>query len=420
MALELPVVSAVVARLPQPEINLAAYGGVVFPLALIVESPVIMLLGASTALSVDWGSFVRLRGYMMRGGMALTAVHLLIAFTPLYDFVAIDVLGVPMEIVEPARVGLRIMTPWTWAIAYRRFHQGVLIRFGQSRAVGVGTLVRLSADLAVLALSYFIGETSGVVAGTSAVAAGVVCEAIYTGLRVRPVMRGPLRAAPSIAVPLDFNAFLHFYLPLAMTSLLTLLIQPLGAAALSRMPNALESLAVWPVVSGLVFMLRSLGMAYNEVVIALLDEPQAVWRLRLFTGWLTGLTSFALLILAVTPLASVWFGRVSALSPPLASLAEKALWFALPLPGLNVLQSWYQGVILHDRRTRGVTEAVALFLLTSAVVLLIGVLSKRFPGLYVVWVAFSVGGLVQIAWLRWRSQRAFHSLAARPADVGLL
>jgi hypothetical protein len=53
MGLELPAVSAALARLPDPTISLAAYGGVIFPLALLIESPIIMLLSASTALSKD-------------------------------------------------------------------------------------------------------------------------------------------------------------------------------------------------------------------------------------------------------------------------------------------------------------------------------------------------------------------------------
>ena len=57
-----------------------------------------------------------------------------------------------------------------------------------------------------------------------------------------------------------------------MTSLLSLLVQPIGAAALSRMPQAIESLATWSVVGGLIFMLRSFGVAYNEVVVALLEQ----------------------------------------------------------------------------------------------------------------------------------------------------
>jgi len=57
MALEGPAISLVVARLAFPEIHLAAYGGLVFPLALLVEAPIIMLLAASTALSKDWSAY---------------------------------------------------------------------------------------------------------------------------------------------------------------------------------------------------------------------------------------------------------------------------------------------------------------------------------------------------------------------------
>lgn len=60
MGIELPLISAVIARLENPEISLAAYGGIIFPLALIIELPIIMLLAASTALSKDWASFIKI------------------------------------------------------------------------------------------------------------------------------------------------------------------------------------------------------------------------------------------------------------------------------------------------------------------------------------------------------------------------
>ena len=88
MGVELPAVSAFVARMPNPAINLAAYGGIVFPLALIIESPVIMLLAASTALSKDEPSYQLIRRFMLITAAALTGLHILIAFTPLYYFVA--------------------------------------------------------------------------------------------------------------------------------------------------------------------------------------------------------------------------------------------------------------------------------------------------------------------------------------------
>ena len=107
MGLEMPAVSAVMARLADPEINLAAYGGVTMPLALLIEAPIMMLLSASTALGRDLASYRFMYRFMMIIGAALTAVHAAFAFTPLFDLVVVPLLGPPEAIVEPARLGLR-------------------------------------------------------------------------------------------------------------------------------------------------------------------------------------------------------------------------------------------------------------------------------------------------------------------------
>ncbi len=424
MAVEGPMMSAVVARLADPETNLAAWGGVVWPLALLIESPIIMLLSASTALSKDWNSYCKLRRFMMVAGAALTALHVLIAFTPLYYVVTVNIIGAPAEIIEPGRVGMMIMVPWTWSIAYRRFNQGVMIRFGQSRAVGLGTGVRLAADGLVLALGYLIGTVPGIVVSSCAIATGVMTEALYVGLRVRPVLRGPLREAAPVEPPLTLRSFLAFYIPLAITALLNMAAQPMVSAGMSRMPDAVDSLAAWSVVSGFVFMLRSMSYAFNEVVIALLDEPRATHTLRRFSIWMAALTSGALLAVAATPLATFWFGQVSALSSHLVEIARIGLWVALPVPGVNAFLSWYQGTIVHSRHTRAITEAVATFLLAGIVVLGIGVAWQQVTGLYMGLAALGVGLLAQTAWLWWRSRPAMQALNLRdaalsPARAGL-
>lgn len=413
MAAEGPALSAIVARLTDPEINLAAFGGVVYPLALIIEAPIIMLLSASTALSKDWDSYRKLKRFMMWMGGILTAVHILVAFTPLYDIVVVQLIGPPAEIVEPARVGLMITVPWTWAIAYRRFKQGVLIRFGHARSVGLGTFVRLGADGLVLAVGYLVGTIPGVVVAASALVAGVMSEAIYAGLRARPVIECQLKDAAPIAEPLTVWSFVDFYTPLAMTSLLRLLAEPLSSAALSRMPRALDSLAVWSVVTGFVFLLRSVGVAYSEVVIAMLDEPRSSQTLRRFMIILTVVVIILPLVVAATPLAMVWFERVSGLRADLALLSRRGLWLALLMPAVAVLQSWYQGLIVHSRRTRGITEAVAIYLVTSGLILWGGVVWGRIPGLYVGLTAVSIGRLVQTGWLWYRSRAAQRQVEER-------
>jgi len=415
MTAELPLVSAVVARLAQPEINLAAWG-IVFSMSIIIQSPSTMLLAASTALSKDETSYRKLYRFMLGIGLLLTLLHTLIAFTPFFYVVVRDVMGIPVELLEPTRLGLMVMAPWSWGTAFRRMQQGVLIRFDQSRAVIWGSLIRLGMDSLVLVGGYLLGAGPGIVVGAAAVITGVVSEATYTGLRVRPVLRDPLKRAPAVSPPLTFWAFLDFYVPLAATILLMLLIQPMVSAALSRMPDPLNSLAVWPVLFGLLTMWQSVGIGYNEAVIALLDEPLSLVRLRRFTILLTTVMTFLLLVMTATPLSAFWFGQVAALPPALVLLAQQTLWLGLPLPGLRIWQSWYQGTLTYARRTRSITESMVILLLTSGAILWTGVTWNRVTGVYVGQIAFTGGMAAQVIWLGWRSRRVMQELTEREKD----
>jgi len=415
MGLELPLVSAAIARLPDATVGLAAYGGAVFPIALLIESPIIMLLAASTALARDEASYALVRRFMHLTAGALTLLHALVAFTPLFDLVVADLLGVPEAVREPARTGLRIMLPWTFSIAYRRTQQGVLIRFGRAGAVTMGTAVRLATISLVLGLALVTGRVSGIVAGTLAVAAGVVAEALFAAAAVRPLRRRELREAPPASPPLTMRAFLRFYLPLMVTPSINFLAMPLSAAAMSRMPLALESLAAWPALSGIAFTLRATGFAYNEVVVAQLDAPRPVPALRRFAMALSIAASGVLAILAVTPLGGMWFSVVSGLEPALAALATAALPLLALTPALSVWQSYWQGALVHSGRTRGVTESMLALLAATALVLWAGVAWNRPAGIHFAAGALLAGNAAQAAWLWWRGRHEIARVAARDA-----
>jgi len=412
MALELPALSAVVARLPNPIINLAAYGGIVFPLALIIEAPIIMLLAASTALSKDWKSYKKIRRFMHTTSAVLTILHILVVSTPIYDFVVATLIGSPQEIIAPARIGLAIMLPWTWSVAYRRFNQGVLIRLGHAVTIWKGTAVRLSTNIIVLIAGYLIGTIPGIIVATTAVSVGVMSEAIFIGLKTRPIIEYQLVPMPEIKPELSNISFLKYYIPLALTSFITLLSQPLISSALSRMPHALDSLAVWPVLSGLLFIFRSSGIAYNEVVVTLINKPNSYAKLKKYALILASSTTGLLLLITVTPLSTVWFKYISALPASIIPLANTALWFSLVIPGANAFQSWYQGLILTSGKTRGIPEAVAIFLAVTIATYIIGIYWIDLPGIYIGTIGFSLGMICQATWLKIRSQKALNIINA--------
>ena len=410
MSIELPIINAFVARLPDAEVNLAAYGGVVFPIALTIEAPVIMLLAAATALSRDWRSYQQLKKITLWMGGILAALHLLVAVTPIYDFIVNVILQVPEAVVEPGRAGLLYLTPWTLAIAYRRFQQGTMIRFGHSKMVGETTAVRLVTGVVVLAIGYSIGSIPGATLAGLTQGLATSAEAAYAGLRIRKI-RHLIKDAPPAEKPLTPKRFITFYAPLAITSSLWLLWLPLVSGTVSRMPDPIESLAVWSVATGLIFMFRTPGVAYNEAVVALLEEPCAFPLLRKFARTAALVTAGIAAAFVATPLSRLYFTVIANLPSDLADSARLTLAIAVPLAILSVYISLYQGIIVQQEKTGPVAEAVAVFLLVLAGVMITGVVTAPFKGVYMAAFGFTVAHLAQGVWLLFRSRKQRRALA---------
>jgi len=404
MGIESPTLTAFVARMALPEINLAAWGSLIYPISLAVEGPIIMLLAASTALATDKTAYRKLFKYMVVMSLVLTAIHVLIAFTPLFYVVANGLLKVPVALHEPGRIGLQIMTPWTIMIAWRRLNQGVMIKYGNSQSVALGTVIRLITLVSVLFFGITYTDWSGAKVGAVAVAISVTMEAIFAHFIVQNILYKTLPPS-SDAKPITLKSFTHFYLPLAMTPLMTLLIHPAGAAGMSRMPDTLASLASWPVVYGLIFLTRGFGFAFNEVVVSMAGKPSGKIQLQRFARILAIVTMAMMAMVALTPLGEIWFSRVSGLSPELTHLSSVTVMFAILMPGYQVYQSWYGGMLVHHHKTRGISEAVLVYVSMALFGLWLGTKLATFPGIYWTINVFVISGICQTFFLRYRYKR---------------
>jgi len=403
MGIEMPLIAAVLGRLPDSEVQLAAYGGVVFPVSLIIESPVIMLLAASTRLSDCPANHRYLRRFARTLGYGLTAVHGLVAFTPLFDLVVVPLIDPPAAVIEPARAGLQWMLPFTAAVAERRFHQGLLIRFGRQRQVGAGTIVRLIATAIPLAIAAWIASPHGAEFAAMAVASGVVAEAIFARGGAWFVERGPLRQATSDR-RLDLRTTIAFYTPLALTSTISLASYPIASAGMNRMPQALASLALWPAASGLSFFTRSSGVAFNEVAVRHAGDPGGRVALARFAWLVGGLFSLIVAVIAFTRLAHWWYVDLEGAPIERLPLAMQATIAMIPLPLLSFLSSHWQGLLVDDHRTRPISEGVAVGLVTIIATLGIFITWPVIGGVVAAMIALSAGAGTQTVWLWWRER----------------
>ena len=399
MAIEHPIVAAVLARLPRPGPNLAAFG-VTFSLALIIESPIIMLLTAGTALARDKQSYGRLLQFTHILAAGLTAIHLLIAMTPLYHFIMGIVIGVPPEILETSRTTFLLMTPWTAAIAYRRLWQGVLIRFDRTKVVPLTILARLFIGGVVLAIGLATRRFRGADLGAIALSLGVTAATITAYAFVRPTVRDHLSSSSSNDEPLTWRVLVQFYTPLALTPLINLLGRPLLVMGLARAAQPMISLAVWPVIMGVLFLGRSLALSYQEVVIALMDEEDGFERLRGFTIGLASALTGTFALIAITPAARIFYGRIAGLSPELAAFAIVPTIILSVVPGLETMISWQHGLLVHWKETRPITTAVVFHVSVLGVVMMTaGVFLRQTPGTIIAAVALAMAVAVQWCYL---------------------
>ena len=402
MAAEGPFLAAMIARMPGAEFNLGAYG-VAFALAILIEAPVIMLMSAATSLVKDRISYLKMRNFS-RGLILGTTLLLLIVLVPgVYRWLTETLLQLPAEVADLTYGALWFFLPWPSAIGYRRFLQGVLIRAGKTRLVAMGTLIRLLAMTVAALVGYLLLDIPGAWVGGLALGTGVTVEAIAARFMAAETVRDLLAEEGNSAYTgrtVTYRAIATFYLPLALTSLIGLAIQPLLTFFMGRSISPVESLAVYPVVHSLSFFFRSVGFAYQDAAIALIGERFEHYReLRRFCFTLGAVTTAGLALVAFTPLFQLWFTVLSGLTPELTSFALIPARIIVPLPFLSVLLSFQRAILVEGRRTQHITWASVIEVTTVAVLFL--TLGFRFEvvGATAAFTAFLGGRLLSTVYL---------------------
>lgn len=404
MSWESAWIQAVISRQPDAETQLAAFG-LMFTLSILLETPIIMLLATSNALSRDRQSYQLLWRFMMALNLLIAVMALLMAFTPLLDLYLHSLLQIPPHIVDATRPGLKIMALWGAVIGYRRFHQGIIIRSGKTRNVGYGTLLRVLVSGSVAMGLGALTNMAGTELGALALMLAVLAEAVYIHRVSRSDVKRLLETErPPRAQGLTFGMATRFHLPLAITSLITMLAHPAIERGLASMPDATRSLAAWPIILSIVLLMRAGGMAYQEVVISLNDNPNNHRLLRGFTLRLGASLSLIMLLFASTPMIQIYLGSILGVTVNLRDLVISGVQAACLLPLLTTLHSYFRALLMLSNRTAAIYQAIALgFALTAAIVW--GGIALGMHGILAASLGLTLGHGCELAYLAFSYQR---------------
>jgi len=401
MSIEQPGINAVIARLADAKINLAAYG-VTLSIALIIESPIIQMLSAATALTDGRYNYRRLLLFLHGLNLFLTLLHALLALTPLYTLLLEELLGLPQEVIAPARSSFLIMIPWAGTIGYRRLYQGILIRYGKTKEISYTMFIRLALTMGTLFAGNALSDMGGADLGALALIMGVTGGMAAAYFFARPVLR-ELEEEP-VEKRFSWSHLFSFYYPLLLTSVITFVARPILNFGIARAAFPIDSLAVWPVVLSVMFLFRSLALSYQEVVVALLKEVGHLDELRRFARRLAAAVGGLFFLFSFGPTGRLWYRSVAGLEAELLSFTTIPSLIVVLVPVLGAFLSFHRGVLIYAGRTKYIAHAVFLNTLVLTVLVLVLPMMLPIPGVILAAIAFSFSQIFEVGYLWYRAR----------------
>lgn len=398
MAIEQPAIAAVLARMSEAKRQLAAFG-FTYSLALFIEGPIIQMLAAGTAVADCRENYRRLFTLMLLLGLGITFVQAILCIPAVYRPFALNIIGIPIELIEDSRLALLVMLPWGISVGFRRLWQGVLIRYGRTRVIPVTMVLRILTSFTVLLIGYRSRIVPGAVLGGLALSAGVIVGALSAWAYARPIIR---KIPSETSYDMNWKKLLIFYIPLALVSFITLGARPIMQIGLARGPMPLESLALFPVSMGYLFLFNSFSMSSQEVVIARLEGNDSRKALLRFSLVLSLSLFLIYILLLIGPIWKLWFIGVSGLSHDLSELAPLSIVLGIPVVPLLAIIALYRGALVRQRRTREVTAGTVVNVSVLLLGMFIGVIVLPFPAVHTVFAAYSLAFIAEFIFLFFR------------------
>jgi progressive ankylosis protein len=393
-----PMMTTTLAHLPDAQNNLAAVG-IAKSLAIFFESPIIMILHAANALAGSQDSRKALWRFTLLVGGGLTFLLSLLGLPIIFNFVGVSLLGIPSAMLVTVSQVLLLMGGWPFAIAWRRYFQGLLIYHGQSRAVAKASIFRLFT-LAVVLTAGFLWQISGGIVAGFALISGVIVEAIAVTIFAR---RSGAILPPQIEqpnLPRNLAQVWKFYLPLANSMMVVWGGRAILISILARAQDATVAIAAWSAAWGLVLVIANSTRMVQQMVIKYRHQVSDR-QLLTFAISVGGACSTLLLLMSLTPIGNRMVQSFIGNDLTLAKSIKPVLLICTIVPLFVALQNAIQGFLVSENRTGHVNLSTWLGTGTLLIIATLAI-NKGMNGAISAAIAMITSMLVEVTCLFWK------------------
>ena len=393
-----PMMTTTLAHLPDAQNNLAAVN-IAKSLAIFFESPIIMILHAANALAGSQDSRKALWRFTLLVGGGLTFLLSLLGLPIIFNFVGVSLLGIPSAMLATVSQVLLLMGGWPFAIAWRRYFQGLLIYHGQSRAVAKASIFRLLTLALVLTGGFFLPITGGILAGFALIS-GVIVEAIAVTIfaRLSGAILPPQIEQPNL--PRNLTQVWKFYLPLANSMMVVWGGRAILISILARAEDATIAIAAWSAAWGLVLVIANSTRMVQQMVIKYRHQVSDR-QLLTFAISVGAACSTVLLLMSVTPIGDRIVQSFIGNDLTLAKSIKPVLLICAIVPLFVALQNAIQGFLVSENRTGHVNLSTWLGTGTLLIITTFAI-NKGMNGAMAAAIAMITSMLVEISCLLWK------------------
>jgi len=341
-----------------------------FVAALFIYSPMFITRNVAIRTITDRDSLAAYAQFFLFWALVSSAILAIVSLSgTVGDLVFGTLLGGTAEQVALARGGLLIFLPIPVLVTLRSLGQACHIINGQTVLVGIGTGLRF---LAMAAFVFGVGihnDLTGPMLGGLTYLTGIGAETVFVLVLLvgKPQMKrgdeGPV---------ITFAGYMRYAGPLMLGSMCHQLNGPVLIHIINRAGQPGENGAAFNLIRDTAWLMVSILMAIQPVVIALATSKRNLRKiLRFATG--TALTiGLAAALLALTPLREAIFLHWLRIdNEAILALTYRCLVWLIPVPAIVMMNHFLMAIHTRSGRTVWVTagNAVGLgLLLTIAVV----------------------------------------------------
>ena len=356
------IISAFLARMPNPEPILAAYS-IAFYLHATLGSPVWACQFVAISFLKDRASTIRLLIFSSQTFLLVAWFWALIGLTPVGITFFVEVFGTSTDVAKEAQLCILISTLIVPCVFFRSIAYALLMLNRRTTLVTLGTLIRLFGLFAILFILQ--GQTTGATVGMIALTGCIAIESVYATLAA---LKYYLQLPSKKGVLPRYRELWRFGWPVILMQTAESGIAFTISFFLGRLPRPELAIAAFGVLDAMIRVLLGPLRNLTQAVQTLTKNEADTKVIGTFTIHLGIIFSVIMLMFHIDFVRNYALKNIMGLSSSLASYVTPALLLT-PILALSMTTAAFtRGQLLASRKTTAIALASVIRIVSVCLV----------------------------------------------------